>query len=128
MSSREQPSLLFKTALNKTSERMMTLAGIWQTDGCNGHQSFHLSDHDICRCVGDRRGGLCFRIGRRRRLATPPDANPDGDIDHCLRSRRAGYFGLEITARVAMASALAVLVRCGLWCPFGRCGPRLGPA
>ena len=71
---------------------------------------------------------VCFRIGRRRDLAAYPHANPDGDIDHRLRFCRAGYFGLEITACVAMASAVAVLIRWGLRRPFGCCDSRLDPA
>src|SRR5262249_52304102 len=27
-----------------------------------------------------------------------------------------------------MASAVAVLIRCGVWCPFGSCDSRLDPA
>src|SRR5262249_62364423 len=85
----------FKTALNKTSKRTKALAGVWLTDGCNGHQSCHLPDRDICRCVGDGCGGLCFRIGRRCRLAAAPHARRCGVTCHCLPSRRAGgvWFG-----------------------------------
>src|SRR5262249_44715894 len=120
------PAYRLKTALNKSAQRE-SIGKRW-TNGCNARQSYHLPDGDICSCIGHRSGGVCFRIGRRRRLAPYPHADPDRNIDHRLRSRRAGGFGLEITACVAMASAMAVLIRCGPWCAFGRCDSRLDPA
>ena len=52
----------FKTALNKTSKHMTALPGIWQTDGCNDHQSCHLSDLDICHCVVTGVAGFAFGL------------------------------------------------------------------
>src|SRR5215470_2101467 len=55
----------------------------------------------------------------RRHLAAHSFADADRDIDHCLRSRGAGHLGLEITARAAMESALAVPARRAFGVPLG---------
>src|SRR5262245_1768948 len=89
-------------------------------DGHDHHQRCAVSDSDICRGTCHGRGRVCIRIGRRRHLAAHPHADADRDIDHRLRSRGAGHLGLEIAARAAMESALAVPARRGVWSKWAR--------
>src|SRR5262249_14822580 len=134
----------FKTALNKSAERTLlwtsavslsAASTTTQEDGRgerpNGRgdlRSRPLSDGDICRGTCDGHGGVCVLVWGRRPLAAHPHADADRDIDHRLRSRGAGRLGLEVAARAAMESALAVPAWRGVGSPFGRRGSRMGPA
>src|SRR5690348_17026047 len=73
-------------------------------------------------------GRVCIRIGCRRRLAAHPHADADRDVDHRLRSGGARHLGLEITARAALGSTVAIPIGGGLWSPFGGVDSRVGPS